>query len=169
MPRRSTCPDADIVLVIGGTGPGGNARSAAAVSTAGVLDIHGVVNSRGDDRVRRTAAGVPVVLLPDPPAACWWSYELFAGRAIRRLGGRDPRLPYRTKTMAILRKIVSSIGVTEIRPVRLRSEREIEPIPGFLESGLRAAVDADGFVIIPEASEGYPQGVSIKAYFYRQH
>ncbi len=70
--------------------------------------------------------------------------------------------------MTIARKIVSSIGVTEIRPVRLRSDGRIEPVPAFVESGLMAAVGADGFVIVPEASEGYPQGATITAYLYRK-
>ncbi len=161
---------ADIVLVLGGAGRGREDGSAAALASAGVLEIHGVALIPGDTTgFGRTGAGTPVVLLPDQPAACWWTYELFAGRALRRLGGRDPALPYREQTVTTAHKIVSSIGSTEIRPVRLRSDCRIEPIPGFVESGLRAAVEADGFVIIPEASEGYPQGVSIKAYLYRQH
>lgn len=107
-----------------------------------------------------------LVLLPSAPAACLLSYELFAGRAIRRLGGRDPALPYRSRTVTTARKIVSSIGATEIRPVRLRSEGRIEPIVSFAEIGLMAAVQADGFIIIPEASEGYPSGASVTAYLY---
>ena len=161
--------DADVVLVIGGGEPERDGGSAAALAAAGTLDLHGVAVIPGESTgFGRTAARVPVVLLPDPPADCWWSYELFAGRAIRRLGGRDSGLPYRTQTVTLMRKIASSIGVTEIRPIRLRSEREIEPIPGFVESGLIAAVEADGFVVVPEASEGYPQGMSITAYLYRE-
>ena len=29
-----------------------------------------------------------------------------------------------------------------------------------------AAVDADGFVIVPETSEGYPPGAAVKVYLY---
>jgi len=158
---------ADIVLVIGGAGPGREGGSAAALAASGALDIHGVALIPGEKTgFGRIAAGVPVVLLPDPPAACLWSYELFAGRAIRRLGGRDPGLPYRKRTVTIAHKIVSSIGMTEICPVSLQTECEIEPIPGFIETGLMAAVAADGFVVVPEASEGYPRGASVTAYLY---
>jgi len=158
---------ADIVIIIGGAGTGREGGSAAAPAASGALDIRGVALIPGETTgFGRIAAGVPVVLLPDPPAACLWSYELFAGRAIRRLGGRDPGLPYRKRTMMIARKIVSSIGMTEICPVSLRTECEIEPIPGFIESGLMGAVAADGFVVVPEASEGYPRGASVTAYLY---
>ena len=98
-------------------------KSAAALVAAGTLDIHGVAMVPGETAgFGRTATGVPVQLLPGTPSACLWSYELFAGRAIRRLGGRDPALPYRARPMTTARKIVSSIGVTEICPVRMCSD-----------------------------------------------
>jgi hypothetical protein len=50
--------------------------------------------------------------------------------------------------MMTARKIVSSLGMTEICPVRLSGGDTIEPLPSFAEIGLRAAVDADGFVIV---------------------
>ncbi len=161
--------EADIVVVAGGTGFGREDRSAAALGAGGALDIHGVTLVSGETTgFGRTAAGVSVVLLPSAAAACLLNYELFAGRAIRRLGGRDPELPYRSRMVTTARKIVSSIGATEICPVRLRSDERIEPIVSFAEIGLMAAVQADGFIIIPEASEGYPSGASVTAYLYAE-
>ena len=106
------------------------------------------------------------MLLPGTPAACLWSYELFAGRAIRRLGGRDPGLPYRSREMTVGRKIVSAIGMTEICPVCCGAGDTVTPLPSFAETGLMAAVESDGFVIIPEASEGSPQGAPVTVYLY---
>jgi molybdopterin molybdotransferase len=106
------------------------------------------------------------MLLPGMPAAALWAYELFAGRAIRRLGGRDPGLPYRSREMTVARKIVSAIGMTEICPVLLGSGDTIEPLPAFAEIGLRAATDGAGFVIVPAAREGYPPGAVVTAYLY---
>ena len=157
----------DIVLVIGGTGPGIDDHSAAALAEAGELAIHGVALRPGETAgLGRTVSGVPVVLLPGAPAACLWSYELFAGRAIRRLGGRGPELPYRSREMITARKIVSAIGMTEICPVRCGAGDTVEPVPSFAETGLMAAVGADGFVIVPEGSEGYPQGARVTVYLY---
>jgi len=77
----------DIALVIGGTGPGIDDHSAAALAEAGELAIYGLALRPGETTgLGRTVSGMPVVLLPGAPAACLWSYELFAGRAIRRLG-----------------------------------------------------------------------------------
>jgi molybdopterin molybdotransferase len=115
-------PGIDIALVIGGTGPGSNDRAAAALTEAGELAVHGVALHPGDTTgLGRTGAGMPVILLPGAPASCLWSYELFAGRAIRRLGGRGTELPYRSRQMITARKIVSSLGMAEICPVRCGS------------------------------------------------
>ncbi|MGH7045950.1 MAG: molybdopterin-binding protein [Stellaceae bacterium] len=159
---------ADIVLVIGGTGSGPDDHAAAALAQAGELALHGVALSPGETSgLGRTGSGVPVVLLPGPPAACLWSYELFAGRVIRRRGGRSPELPYRLCQKVTARKIVSAIGLTEICPIRLDVlVGTVEPLPGFAETGLRAASEGDGFAIIAEASEGCPQGAAIGVYLY---
>jgi molybdopterin molybdotransferase len=158
---------ADIVLVVGGTGPGKGDHSAAALVESGELTIHGIALRPGETTgFGRARDSVPVMLLPGAPAACLWSYELFAGRAVRRLGGCDPALPYRSREMTAVRKIVSSIGVTEICPVRCSAGDIVEPLPSFTETGLMAAVDADGFVIVPEGSEGYPQGARVIVHLY---
>ena len=160
-------PGSDIVLLAGGTGPGSNDKAAPALAATGELAIHGVALRPGQTTgLGRTAAGVLVVLLPGSPAACLWSYEFFAGRAIRQLGGRDPRLPYVSRAMTTERKIISSIGMTEMCPVRCQPDGTVEPVVSFSEIGLMAAVGADGFVIVPETSEGYPPGASVNVYLY---
>ncbi len=158
---------ADIVLVIGGAGTVRGDNSAAALAAAGTLDLDGVALVPGETTgFGHTAAGVPVVLLPGAPAARLWSYELFAGRAIRRLGGRDPGIPYSPCTVTTARKIVSTIGTTEICPIRRRPDGRAEPMAPFAEIGLMAAAGADGFMIVPEASEGYPEGAQVTVYLY---
>jgi molybdopterin molybdotransferase len=158
----------DIVLVVGGTGPGRDDEAALALAAAGELATHGVALRPGETTgFGRIAGEVPVVLLPGSPPACLWSYELFAGRAIRQFGGRDPGLPYSSRLAMTARKIVSSIGMTEICPVRCHPDGSVEPIVSFSEIGLMAAVNADGFVIVPETSEGYPLGASVNVYLYQ--
>lgn len=156
---------ADIIIIAGGTGRGPNDRSAAALASAGSLDIHGVALIPGETAgFGHTVGGIPVLLLPGSPAACLWNYELFAGRAIRRLGGRNPELPYRLVGVTTARKIVSAIGMTEICPIRCLAKDRVEPVAAFAEIGLMATVAADGFVIVPAASEGYPAGAVVNAY-----
>jgi molybdopterin molybdotransferase len=158
----------DIVLVIGGTGPGTDDHAAAALAEAGDLATHGVAFRPGETSgLGRARNGAPVMLLPGSPAACLFSYEMLAGRAVRGLGGRNPGLPYCSRLMRTARKIVSAIGITEICPVSRSGHDSVEPLPSFGETGLMAIVAADGFVIVPEASEGYPQGTSVTVYLHK--
>jgi len=158
---------ADLVVIAGGTGNGVSDRSASVLAEAGILEIHGVALIPGETAgFGHTATGAIVVMLPGTPASCLWNYELFAGRAIRRLGGRAADLPYRSRRVTTARKIVSPIGMTEICAIRHRPDGAIEPAASFAESGLMAAVAADGFVITPAKSEGYPAGAAVDAYFY---
>jgi molybdopterin molybdotransferase len=160
-------PGADIILVAGGTGPGVDDYAAAALSDAGEVAMHGVALCPGETAgLGRARSGVPVVLLPGSPAACLCAYEFLAGRAIRRLGGRNPELPFAMRLMTAAGKIASEIGMTEVRPVRRLADGTVEPVASFSEAGLTAAAHADGFVIVPEGSEGYGQGVRVPVYMY---
>ncbi|MGA8759750.1 MAG: molybdopterin biosynthesis protein [Stellaceae bacterium] len=157
---------ADIIVL---AGSGGEEQLASAVGSAASLDIHGVALIPGETAgFGRTANGTPALVLPAGPVGCLWNYELFARRAIRRLGGREPALPYDRRQVTTARKIVSPIGMTEICPIRRLSDGRVEPSGSFVETGLRAAVAADGFIIVPAQSEGYPAGASVSAYFYRK-
>jgi molybdopterin molybdotransferase len=159
--------DADLILVIGGTGRGSDDHAAAALAEAGELAMHGIAMRPGETSgLGRTQGGLPVILLPGSPAACLFSYEMLAGRAVRRMGGRDPALPYRSRAMRTARKIVSAIGMTEICPLRCAAPGVVEPLPSLGETGLMSAITADGFLIVPEASEGYPRGASVTVYLY---
>jgi molybdopterin molybdotransferase len=159
-------PGADLILVVGGTGSGTNDLAAPALAEAGEVIIHGVALRHAETAGMGLAAGVPVFLLPGTPVACLLAYELIAGRAVRRLGGHNPALPFPTREMTTTRKIVSEIGVLELRPVRCPSQDLAEPIAFLPEAGLRAVAGADGFVVVPEKSEGYPQGTIVTVYLY---
>jgi len=158
---------ADVILVAGGSGMGADDHAASALNAAGVVAIHGVAVRPGDTvGAGRTTSGALVFLLPGTPVACLWTYELFAGRAIRRLGRLDPSLPFPSRMMTAGRKIVSEVGTTEVCPVQRVGEDRIQPMASFAEAGLGAATQANGFVIVPEGSEGYAQGASVLVYLY---
>jgi molybdopterin molybdotransferase len=159
-------PGVDAFLVAGGTGSGFADQAAVALADAGELAIHGISLRPGETTGLGLAGGIPVVLLPGAPAACLWGYELIAGRVIRRLGGREPKLPFRSQKMTTARKIVSEIGMLEVHPVRCLDAGTVEPIASFSEAGLTPAARGDGFVLVAEPSEGYPQGAAVNVYLY---
>jgi molybdopterin molybdotransferase len=159
-------PGADLILVVGGTGSGSNDHAAPALAEAGEVAIHGVALRYAETAGMGLAGGVPVFLLPGHPVACLLAYELIVGRAVRRFGGHNPALPFRSREMTATRKIVSEIGMLDLRPVRCPSQDLAEPIAFFAEAGLKAIAEGDGFVLVPEKSEGYPQGTIVTVYLY---
>jgi molybdopterin molybdotransferase len=158
-------PGADVILVCGRTGTGADDEAPLALAAAGTLSIHGIALRPGDSTGMGSAGEVPVILLPGSPLACLCSYDLFAGRLIRRLGGRGSQLPYPVRIATVGRKIVSSIGNVELCRVRLAAG-EVIPVGAADSGGLASTVRADGFVIIPATLEGYAPGSSVAVHLY---
>lgn len=159
--------DLDAVFVVGGTGRGPDDRSAAVLAELGEVAVGEIALDPGSGAaLGRIAPRTLVGLLPGRPAACLWAYELVMGRAVRRLGGRDPALPYATRTLTLARKIVSAIGVTEIWPVRLAEAEQVEPVTAAPRDSLLALTGADGFIVVPEASEGLAAGATAQVYVH---
>jgi len=163
--RRAARPGADLLLVTGRTGTGADDEVPPALARAGTLELHGVAIRPGGSAGMGSVGALPLLLLPGDPLACWGAYELLAGRLVRQLGGRPPALPHRTAEVELGRKLVSSIGLVEIVPVRLAGGRA-EPLGLRDFGGLGAAAGADGFVVVPAALEGHPPGARTTVLFF---
>ena len=64
------------------------------------MAIRGVAIEPGRETCLARLGDAIIALLPDLPAACFWSYELVAGRALRCRGGRDPGFPFVSRACA---------------------------------------------------------------------
>jgi molybdopterin molybdotransferase len=162
-----TRPGVDVILVAGRTGTGPDDEAPLALADVGALDVHGVAVRPGVSTGMGRVGAVPVILLPGDPLACLCAYELFAGRLVRRLAGRDPRLPHATRDAEVGRKIVSAVGFVDVCRVRLVDERA-EPIGSVEEGGLSSTVRADGFVVVPSPLEGHAPGARVRVHLYEQ-
>ncbi|HYG89814.1 MAG TPA: molybdopterin-binding protein [Azospirillum sp.] len=158
-------PAADLVLVCGRTGLGADDIAPLALADAGTLAVHGVALRPGDSAGLGLVGPVPVVLLPGEPGACAVAYDLLAGRAVRRLGGRPADMPYATVRLRTARKLVSEIGFAEVYRVRIEGGA-VEPVASAAVAGLAAVARADGFVLIPAESEGLPAGAEVTVTMY---
>lgn len=156
---------ADVIMVAGRTGTGPDDEAAPALAEIGKLCIHGVALRPGGSAGMGTAGEVPVVLLPGDPLACFCSYELFAGRLIRRLGGLSPAFPYAQREFTLGRKIVSSIGTVDLCQVSLDAPTA-KPIGMADSGGLAALARSDGFVLVPPPSEGFAAGSRVTVFIY---
>jgi molybdopterin molybdotransferase len=148
---------ADAVLVIGGTGSGRNDFSITTLQRVGQVDVHGVALTPGETAAFGFGGARPVLMLPgriDAALAVW----LLLGRILlARLAGLARQEP--PSSAVLSRKVTSTLGLSELVPVRRDGER-VEPLAsGYLP--LSALAKADGFILIEADSEGFAQGTRV--------
>jgi molybdopterin molybdotransferase len=160
-----TEPGAEIILVSGGSSVGVEDHAPTLVAEAGALAIHGIAMRPSSPCGMGTLGAGLVFLLPGNPVSCLCAYDFFAGRAIRRLGGRSANWPYPARAAEVGRKIVSAIGRVDYCRVRL-TEGRVEPLATSGASILSSTTRADGFVVVPEECEGYPPGTTVTIHLY---
>jgi molybdopterin biosynthesis enzyme len=147
---------ADVVVMVGG------------LDTNLELAIRGMAIEPGRETCLARHDDTIIACLPSFPAACFWSYELVAGRVIRCRGGRDPGLPFVPRRFRTTRKIASALGVTEVVPVRIDAADAdaIVPCPNGPSPRLRNAASADGFALVSPTSEGCPAGSELEVWLF---
>ncbi len=157
--------DAELILVAGATGYAPSDHAVAALRACGEVQLDGVAIHPGGGVVLGRVAATPAILLPGTPLACLCAYDLIAGRLLRRLAGRQTLMPYHRCNMPLARKLVSRIGRLELARVRIVGD-SAEPVATAEGRVLASAVYADGFVLIPEQSEGYAAGTEVEVHRY---
>jgi molybdopterin molybdotransferase len=160
--------DADVLLVSGGSSVGQEDHAPRVVTEVGELCVHGVALRPASPAGFGFLPGSPprpVFLLPGNPVSCLCAYDLFAGPAVRLLGGRSMDLPYRTAALPLARKIVSAVGRVDYVRVRVH-EGQVEPLATSGASVLSSTTRADGFVLVPRDSEGQAPGETVRVYLY---
>jgi len=157
--------DAEVILVSGGSSVGREDHAPMLLRQYGELAIHGVAMRPSSPAGMGTLDRRLVFLLPGNPVSCLAAYDVFAGRAIRKLGGRSADWPYRRVRVPLIRKVVSAIGRLDYQRVRLVSG-QAEPLAIAGASILSSTVRADGFMLVPPDSEGFPPGAEVEVYLY---
>jgi molybdopterin molybdotransferase len=148
----------DAVAVIGGTGSGARDNSVHALRQIGVVEAHGFAVSPGETAAFGMACSRPVLLIPgrlDAAVAVW----LLIGRPLlaRLCGGADSAAP--PEQSVLTAKIASTVGVTDLVLVR-RSGDGVAPLASkYLP--LATLAQADGWIVIPAASEGLAPGAPV--------
>jgi molybdopterin molybdotransferase len=155
----------DAIVAAGGTSVGREDHLPSLVRELGTLDVHGVALRPSSPTGVGTIGRTRVFLLPGNPVSCLVAYDLFAGPALRTLAGLPAASPYRTLRARLLRPIASAIGRTDVCRVALR-DGGVEPLAVSGASILSSASRADGFVVVPAASEGHPEGAEVTVHLY---
>ena len=146
---------ADLVLLVGRSGWGEDDDAIPAIAAAGGrIDHHGIALIPGGSAGLGWFGEAPLLLLPGDPLSALVTYELLAGRLLRRLAGRPSEWPYGVRRLTLSRKIVSPIGVSEWVPVVCRGPCA-EPLAVPPADGLTCYAKADGFLLVPASLEGF--------------
>jgi molybdopterin molybdotransferase len=148
---------ADAVVVIGGTGSGARDDSVHALRRTGIVEAHGIAVSPGETAAFGTAGSRPALLAPgrlDAAIAVW----LLIGRPLlARLCGGAESAP--SEQSILTAKIASTVGLAELVLVR-RSGDGVTPLASkYLP--LATLAQADGWFVIPAASEGLAPGAPV--------
>jgi molybdopterin biosynthesis enzyme len=151
-------PDgADAVIVVGGTGASARDGSVHALRRAGVVEVHGIAISPGETTAFGMAGSRAVLLIPgrlDAAVAVW----LLIGRPLlARLSGGTGDAPSHPGVLTA--KTASTVGLTELVLVR-RDGGGVAPLASrYLP--LATIAHADGWIVIPAASEGLAPGAAV--------
>jgi len=155
--KRALTEDADATIAVGGTGAGTQDRSVEMLARAGTVEIHGFGLSPGETSAFGHVGAQPILLLPARLDAALAAFLVVGDALLRGLTG-GPISAGMPVTLA--RKIVSTVGLAEIVPVRV-AEQGAEP----LASGhwpMQALTRADGWVLVPPESEGFAAGATLE-------
>jgi len=166
-------PDADVVLVSGGSSVGQEDHAPRLVAELGRLDFHGISmrpsSPTGLGRLPPGAGDAErdrfVFLLPGNPVSCLCAYDFFAGPTIRALAGRPRAWPHVRVRRPLARKISSALGRTDYVRVAIENG-QVVPLGTSGASILSSTVRASGVVIVPRDVEGYPEWADVEVRLY---
>jgi molybdopterin molybdotransferase len=156
---------ADVIIVSGGSSVGIEDLAPMLLARHGDLAIHGIAMRPSSPTGLGRLEHRLVFLLPGNPVSCLCAYDFFAGRAIRALGGRTKMWPYRPVRARLAHKISSPIGRLDYARVQM-VDGGVEPLAVGGASVLSSTTRADGFVIIPDDSEGFAPGSDVDVWLY---
>ncbi len=148
---------ADAVIGVGGTGSGRQDDAVRVLRRDGELAFHGIGLAPGGTSAFGSAGGRPVLLLPGRIDAALAGWLVLGKRLVDRLSTRNEDDSPLMATL--LRKVNSTIGIADLVPVR-RNGNAVDPL-GAGELPLSVLTRADGWILVPADSEGYPAGATV--------
>jgi molybdopterin biosynthesis enzyme len=149
--------DCDAIVIAGGSGAGARDASVATLARLGEVAVHGIGLTPGETAAVGGVNGRPVLIVPGRIDGALASWLLLGRRMLARLAGNDE--PERVAKAALSRKITSTVGLAELVPVR-HDGAGAEPL-ATRHLPLWALARANGWLLVPPDSEGYPAGAEV--------
>jgi molybdopterin biosynthesis enzyme len=153
-----TAGNTEAIVVIGGTGVGPQDHSVRTLARLGRVEVHGVGLTPGETTAFGVIENRPVLMIPGRLDAAVAAFATLGIHLIARLTGA--KSIDRGETLTLSRKVTSTIGLAEFIPLS-RDGMTATPLgAGYLP--MQALARADGWLLVPPDSEGYPAGASVR-------
>jgi molybdenum cofactor synthesis domain-containing protein len=160
----------DMILISGATSVGKRDVIPKIVGELGKILVHGVPMRPGEPTGFGLVKDKPVFMLPGYPVAAIVGFETFVRPALQKMQGREISNPYPQVKATLKRKIASELGRRDFVRVRLEKSADdklfVEPIRTSGSGIISSVVRADGFVIVPESTEGLEKGERVVVNVY---
>ncbi|ACV25211.1 molybdopterin molybdotransferase MoeA [Methanocaldococcus fervens] len=143
----------DILLITGGTSVSERDITVETVKEIGDVLVHGVNIRPGKPFGFGMVNGKPVFMLSGYPVASAVQFELF----IQRFFVKRKKI-----ILPLKRNIASELGRVDF--VRVRVDKEVEPIRITGSGVISSLIKGDGYILIPENVEGYEKGEFVDVY-----
>lgn len=155
--------ESDAVAFTGGSSVGRRDRIVEVLEEEGQVLVHGVAVQPGKPVAMALIEGTPVIALPGYPVAALADAYFFLKPLIQHLTGAKSE--DRTSTVRLARKISSKLGRLSL--VRVKVEKgEANPIRVAGSGVLSSVTRSDGFVLVPEDSEGIAAGETVELHHW---
>jgi len=160
---------ADMAVLTGASSVGKKDVVPKLVAELGEVLVHGVAMRPGEPTGFGFIGGRPVFMLPGYPVAAMVGFATFAGPAVQAMQGLEPESPFCRRRAVLGRKIASELGRRDVTRVTLKERGGTlyaEPIRTSGSGIISSMVRADGFVIVPENTEGLEEGTEVEVHLY---
>jgi molybdopterin biosynthesis enzyme len=150
--------DIDAVIAVGGTGSGRHDASVQTLAGLGRVAVHGIAISPGETAAFGFAADEkPVLLVPGRLDGAIAAVLLVGRHLVARLAGaRVEDLPV---MLPLKRKVTSTVGLTELVPVRCAGGVAEPLASGYLS--FQSLTRSDGWIVVAADSEGFAAGTPV--------
>ncbi len=168
----------DIVVTTGGSSVGERDLIPEVVDELGEVLVHGVGLKPGHPVALGVVEETPVLMLPGYPVACIVNAMQFLRPALKRMG-HLPTEPVPMREATLSRKIASEPGTRTFARVEVDatetapsaddaadSEYTATPTRTSGSGVLSSVALADGWVVVPEAREGYDAGETVTVEYW---
>jgi molybdopterin molybdotransferase len=164
---RGALGESDALVVSAGSSVGARDETAAAIASLGEPGIwcHGLAFRPGKPTLLAECGGVPVIGLPGNPRSALVVFRVLGVPIVRLVGGCTLPPPEPTALARLGRDVPSAAGRADVVQVRVR-DGVATPLFGS-SSLLSILTGADGYLVVPEAATGLPEGSEVEVTLYR--